>query len=93
MMFVLTFVLICCRNQEMIMNNDPVDQNSVFALYDCKIDVSKKELIKKASCLDCGKARMIKDVFLPRAHNTEPNLTFPFSTSFMIRHHIKLTPQ
>lgn len=41
-MFMLTFVLVCLRNQPTVLSNDAIDQNSVFDLYDCKIDVSTK---------------------------------------------------
>lgn len=75
--FTLTFVLVCLRNWPSIMNNDAIDQNSVFDLYDCKIDVSQREMNKNHPVLT-PKSSDDKRCFSSQGtnHGTESNFSF-----------------
>lgn len=86
----LTFLLVCLRNQPTMMNSDVIDKNSALDLFDCKIDVSNQGLITKHVVLTRKNSDDKGCFFLPRAHNTELNLTFALPTSCGICHHMQL---
>lgn len=71
------------RNQQLFVNDDDaINQNSVFDLYDCRIDVSKHDVVT-------GILFFLSDylnMFLFRARNMALNLTSPSLTRFMIHH-------
>lgn len=64
------------------MSNDAINQNSAFDLFDCKIDVSKQDLVTEhlvLSCLSLHRVQMRKkDLFFSQGtqHGTESAFSF-----------------